>query len=241
MAAAPASSLARSTGGCGWLGSDRRQIRPATIDSSAAPRSQASSGAPRCSSTLVAHAVARHMPDAVIALTGRPCSCWSVPLMVLGLLLAHELGAFPLAFFSGYRLERRYGLSRQSLGGLAARSPESGRRRPVAGLRRRLHRLSLDALVCGLVVAGWRARACAVLVTCLATSRPCCCCPCSSGSRRWTRPSLVERLERLASRAGHARRGRLRVGAGDKTGEGECGAGRIGRDAAHPRLRHHAG
>ena len=37
--------------------------------------------------------------------------------MVRGLLLAHELGALPHAWLGGYRLERRYGLSHQTLAG----------------------------------------------------------------------------------------------------------------------------
>ena len=40
--------------------------------------------------------------------------------MVLGLLLVHEVGALPLAWYAGYRLERRYGLSRQTLAAGAA-------------------------------------------------------------------------------------------------------------------------
>ena len=44
--------------------------------------------------------------------------CWPTSLL---LLLLNEIGSLPLGFYSGYVLERRYGLSNESLG--AAGSP----------------------------------------------------------------------------------------------------------------------
>ena len=51
--------------------------------------------------------------DAVFTLTASPAL--AVVLYVLAVTVLHEAGAFPLAFYSGYVLEHRYGLSRQAL------------------------------------------------------------------------------------------------------------------------------
>jgi STE24 endopeptidase len=54
---------------------------------------------------------------AVIAVSRPPAPALVVVVYTLLLLLLTELGGLPLAFYSGYVLERRYGLSNESLGG----------------------------------------------------------------------------------------------------------------------------
>ena len=153
-----------------------------------------------CFSTLSLTGFARHMADAVISLMGGR-ALLAVPAMVLGVLLAHELGALPLAWFGGYRLERRYGLSHQTLAGwLGDHLKAAGVVLLLASGAALIVYLSMQWfaawwwLVGGLTLA--------VLVTGLATLAPVLLLPLFFRFTPLARPSLVERLEQLARRAG---------------------------------------
>jgi STE24 endopeptidase len=136
--------------------------------------------------------------------------------MVLGLLLAHEVGALPLAWYAGYRLERRYGLSRQTLGGWC------GDHLKAAGVGLLL--ASGGALVVYLsmrwVGASWWAvggLALAAVVTGLATLAPVILLPLFFRFTPLERPSLVQRLEGLVNRAGTRIVGVYEWALGDKS------------------------
>jgi STE24 endopeptidase len=168
-----------------------------------------------CFSGLLLAGVSKVLADTANALTGGSLLL-AVPLMVLGLSLAHELGALPLAWLGGYRLERRYGLSHQTLAGWL------GDHFKAAGLGL--------VLACGgaLVVymsmrwfpaAWWLAAGLtlAILVIGLATVAPVVLLPLFFRFTPLARPSLVERLERLASRAGTRVVGVYEWALGDKS------------------------
>jgi STE24 endopeptidase len=124
-----------------------------------------------------------------------------VALAVVALALVHELGAFPLAWYSGFVLERRYGLSRQSGPGWLRDHLKAG----ALGL-------ALAAAGAVLVYATMRAwpdwwwliagAAFAVIVTGLATLAPVVLLPLFFRFTPLTQPELVTRLEQLAARAG---------------------------------------
>ena len=131
-----------------------------------------------CLSALMATGLSRRLADAAADLSAG--ALWvSVPLVVLGLALAHELGALPLAW-NGHTLERRYNLSKQSAG---------------EWLRDHLKATGLAVLL----AAG---AAMAVGVTGLAALAPVLLLPLFFRVAPLTRASLVTRLERLAARAG---------------------------------------
>ena len=147
-----------------------------------------------------------------------------------------ELVAFPLALYSGFFLERRYGLSRQTFAtgcsitskgrvGLALLSSAAPRswywtmaRFPRGG-----------GLVSGLFFAACSCRSC--------TSRRCCCCPLFFTFTPLDAAGFA--TSRAPGRAGRrARDGRVPSGRWVEDAEGECGAGGLRADAAHPHLRH---
>jgi STE24 endopeptidase len=153
-----------------------------------------------CFSGLLLAGISKVLADMANGLTGGSLLL-AVPLMVLGLSLVHELGALPLAWLGGHRLERRYGLSHQTLAGWL------GDHFKAAGLG--------VVLACGgaLVVylsmrwfpgAWWLTAGVtlAMVVIGLATVAPVLLLPLFFRFTPLARPSLVERLERLASRAG---------------------------------------
>ena len=152
-----------------------------------------------CLSALMATGLSRRLADAAGDLSAG--ALWvSVPLVVLGLALAHELGALPLAW-NGHTLERRYNLSKQSAG---------------EWLRDHLKATGLAVLLAaGAAVVVYHAMAwmpsmwwlaagaaMAVGVTGLATLAPVLLLPLFFRVAPLTRASLVTRLERLAARAG---------------------------------------
>ena len=179
-----------------------------------------------------------HIRDAVTALTAS--AALAIVLYVVALTLLHEIGAFPLALYSDYFLEHRYGLSRQALREWLLDHAKG----TAIGL----------ALVVGLasllywtmrVVPGWwwlasglffaaaagdvrapRARAAAARVLPVHAARRAC-------------PPGASRAPGRTGR--RARDGRVPVGAGVEDVEGECGARRIRTDPAHPDRRHDAG
>ena len=168
-----------------------------------------------CFSTLSLTGVARQLADAVTALTeGR--ALLAVPAMVVSLLLAHELGALPLAWFGGHRLERRYGLSHQTLAGWL------GDHLKAAGV---VLLLSSGAALIVYLSMRWFAAwwwlvggvTLALLVAGLATVAPVLLLPLFFRFTPLARPSLVERLEQLASRAGTSVLGVYEWALGDKS------------------------
>ena len=148
----------------------------------------------------------------------------------LALTLLHEIGAFPLAFYSDYLLEHRYGLSRQALGGWLADHLKGTARRPGAASTGLASLAVLDDARRSRSGGGSRRACSSRRCSCRSrTSRPCCCCPCSSASRRSTRLPSRERLERLAERAGARVMGVFRWELGAKTSKANAALAGIGR------------
>lgn len=168
-----------------------------------------------CLSALSLTGGARHLADQVATLTGGHLVL-AVPLMVAGLLLAHEIGALPLAWLGGYRLERRYGLSHQTSGGwLRDHLKGAGVGLLLAAGAALVVYLSMRWfagwwwLVSGLTLAG--------LVVGLATLAPVVLLPLFFRFTPLARPSLAQRLEHLAGRAGTRVVGVYEWALGDKS------------------------
>jgi STE24 endopeptidase len=168
-----------------------------------------------CFSALLLTGLAKSLADAANAVTGGSLLL-AVPLMVFGLSLAHELGALPLAWFSGYCLERRYGLSHQTLAGwLADHVKAAGVGLVLASGGALVVYLSMRWfpatwwLVAGVTLA--------IVVTGLATLTPVVLLPIFFRFTPLARPTLVERLERLAGRAGTSVVGVYEWALGDKS------------------------
>ncbi len=168
-----------------------------------------------CFSAFLLTGAAKLLADTANAMT-RGSLLLAVPLMVLGLVLAHGLGALPLAWFGGYRLERRYGLSHQTLGGWL------GDHLKAAGVG--LVLATGGALVVYVSMrwfpATWWLVAgvtLAIVVTGLATLAPVVLLPLFFRFTPLERPSLVERLELLAGRAGTSVVGVYEWALGDKS------------------------
>lgn len=168
-----------------------------------------------CLSGLSLTGGARHLADQVASLTGGHVVP-AVPLMVAGLLLAHEIGALPLAWLGGYRLDRRYGLSHQTLRGWFGDH--------LKGVGVGLLLASGAALVVYLSVhwfAEWwwlvSGLTLAVLVVGLATLAPVVLLPLFFRFTPLARPSLARRLEQLAGRAGTRVVGVYEWALGDKS------------------------
>jgi STE24 endopeptidase len=151
----------------------------------------------------------------------------AVVLYVVALILLHEIGAFPLAFYSGYHLEHRYGLSRQTLGAWLADHMKG----TAIGL----------ALVVGLssalywtmrVVPGWWWLASglgfAALLVIVAHLAPVLLLPVFFRFTPLEAPALRERLERLAERAGARVMGVFRWELGTKTSKANAALAGIG-------------
>lgn len=168
-----------------------------------------------CFSALLLTGVAGRLAGTANALTGGSLIL-TVPLMVLALSLTHELGALPLAWFSGYHLERRYGLLHQTPAGWL------GDHVKAAGVG--LVLASGGALVVYLSMwwfpAAWWLVAgvtLAIVVTGLATLAPVVLLPLFFRFTPLARQTLVERLERLAGRAGTRVVGVYEWALGDKS------------------------
>ena len=168
-----------------------------------------------CFSGLLLTGVSKVLADTANGLTGGSLLL-AVPLMVVALLLAHEVGALPLAWFSGYRLERRYGLSHQTLAGWLGDHAKAA----AVGLVL----ASGGALVVYLSMrwfpAGWWLAAGVTLATIvigLATLAPVVLLPLFFRFTPLARASLVERLEGLARRAGTRVVGVYEWALGDKS------------------------
>ena len=168
-----------------------------------------------CFSALLLTGAAKLLADAATTLTGGSVPL-GVPLMVLGLSLAHELGALPLAWFGTYRLERRYGLSHQAVGGwLVDHLKATG-----IGLLLAAGAALIIYLCMHWFPASWWLVAgvtLAVVVTGLATLAPVVLLPLFFRFTPLARPSLVERLEQLAGRAGTSVIGVYEWALGDKS------------------------
>jgi STE24 endopeptidase len=163
---------------------------------------------------LVATGLARRLADVATEVSGG----WlivAVPLAVAGAALAHEAGALPLAWY-GYDLERRYALSRQSVGSWL-----------LDHLKAALLVFVL-ASAAALVVyqamawspAWWWLLAALVMtaaVTGLATLAPVVLLPLFFRFTPLSRPALGERLERLAAQCGTKVVGVYEWALGDKS------------------------
>ena len=168
-----------------------------------------------CFSGLLLTGAAKLLADTASTLTGGSFLL-AVPLVVLGLSLAYELGTLPLAWFSGYRLERRYGLSHQAV------SAWLGDHLKAVGVGLLL--ASGAAVVVYMSMrwfpASWwlvAGVALAAVVTVLATLAPVVLLPLFFRFTPLARPSLADRLEQLASRAGTRVVGVYEWALGDKT------------------------
>ena len=152
-----------------------------------------------CLFALLATGLSRRLADVAGSLSAG--ALWgSVPLVVLGLALAHQLGALPLAWH-GHTLERRYNLSRQSAGEWLLDHLKA------AGLA---VLLAVGAAMVVYQAMAWMpsvwwlaaGAAMAVGVTGVAMLAPVLLLPLFFRVAPLTRVSLVTRLERLAARAG---------------------------------------
>jgi STE24 endopeptidase len=175
---------------------------------------------------LVATSGSLRLREGVTAVTGSPAG--AIVLYVLALTLLHEIGAFPLAFYSGYLLEHRYGLSRQA---------------PRAWLVDHLKGGALAlALIAGLAsLVYWTMRAYpewwwllagfsfAALLVIIAQLAPVVLLPVFFRFRPLDAPALRERLERLAERAGARVMGVFRWELGKKTAKANAALAGIGR------------
>lgn len=153
-----------------------------------------------CFSGLLVTGASHRMADAIAAWTGGALLA-AVPLMVAGLSLVHETVALPLAWYAGHRLEQRYGLSRQPLRGWLVDHAK--------GVALGLLLASAAALVVYASMAWFpetwwlvAGAALALATTALVTLAPVVLLPLFFRFAPLGRPALVERLERLAERAG---------------------------------------
>ncbi len=176
--------------------------------------------------TLASTSGSLHIRDAVTALTAS--AALAIVLYVVALTLLHEIGAFPLALYSDYFLEHRYGLSRQALSGWLLDHAKG----TAIGL----------ALVVGLasllywtmrVVPGWWWLAsglffAALLVTFVHLA-PVLLLPVFFRFTPLDAPALRERLERLAERAGARVMGVFRWELGSKTSKANAALAGSGR------------
>ena len=154
--------------------------------------------------------------------------------------MLNELGSLPLAFYSGFILERRYDLSNETLGAwLRDQAKSFGIGLLLAG-RRCCPRLLADSPIAGSLVARGRLR-----VRCVdrGPDQPGAGAPAAAvlhgqAARRETASRLA------ADRPGRARRRagarRVRVGTREQDEESECRAGRPGKHAADPGVGHDA-
>ena len=176
--------------------------------------------------TLASTSGSLHIRDAVTALTAS--AALAIVLYVVALTLLHEIGAFPLALYSDYFLEHRYGLSRQALREWLLDHAKG----TAIGL----------ALVVGLasllywtmrVVPGWWWLAsglffAALLVTFVHLA-PVLLLPVFFRFTPLDAPALRERLERLAERAGARVMGVFRWELGSKTSKANAALAGSGR------------
>jgi STE24 endopeptidase len=175
---------------------------------------------------LAATSGSARLRDGVSALTGSPAG--AIVLCVLALTLLHEVGAFPLAFYSGYLLEHRYGLSRQT---------------PRAWLTDHLKGTALGLVLIAALASlvYWTMRAYpdrwwliaglsfAALLVIVAQLAPVLLLPVFFRFRPLDAPPLRERLERLAERAGARVMGVFRWELGKKTSRANAALAGIGR------------
>jgi STE24 endopeptidase len=164
--------------------------------------------------TLLWTGASLHLRDAVLAITSS--ASLAVVLYVVFLAAAHELGALPVAFYAGHLLEHRYGLSRQTLGQWLldhAKATALG-----VGLAVLLASL-VYALMRSLPSWWWLAAGASfsVLLVIFANLGPVLLLPLFFRFVPLDVPSLRERLERLAERAGARVVGVFRWDLGEKT------------------------
>jgi STE24 endopeptidase len=140
----------------------------------------------------------------------------SVPIYVVFLLLINEIGSLPLAFYSGFLLEQRYGLSNERVGGWLLDQVKSlgiglALGCAAASVVYWQIRLSRDGwwLTSGLVFA--------LLIVVLANLAPVLLLPMFYRLKPLDRESLRVRLLALADRAGARVLGAYEWGLGDKT------------------------
>lgn len=153
-----------------------------------------------CFSGLLLTGLSHRLADAITGSTGGTLLA-AVPLMVAGLSLVHELVALPLAWYSGYRLEHRYGLSRQPLGGWLL---DHAKGVALGLVLASAAALIVYASMARFPAAWWLVAGTALVfaTTALVTLAPVVLLPLFFRFTPLGRPALVERLERLAARAG---------------------------------------
>ena len=136
--------------------------------------------------------------------------------MVVALIVVNEIVALPLAWYSGFTLERRYGLARQSAGGwLLDHLKAAGLGFALAwGTAALVYAVMLAAPDYWWLIAGI---ALAAVVTVLATLAPVLLLPLFFRFTPLQRPVLVQRLEALAARAGTTVVGIYEWALGDKS------------------------
>lgn len=152
----------------------------------------------------------------------------AVALLVVGIGLLHELVALPLAWFRGFRLERRYGLSRQSFVHWLVDHVKA------AGVA--LVMATCSAVIVYAIVPAWEqwwwlvaGAVFAALLVALANLGPVLLLPLFFRLEPLARDTLRERLQRLAARAGAPVLGVYAWTLGDRTRKANAALAGLGR------------
>jgi STE24 endopeptidase len=176
--------------------------------------------------SLASTSASVYLRDSITGLTGS--AALAVVLYALALTALHELGAFPLAFYSGHLLEQRYGLSRQSLRGWMIDHLKG----TALGLAFVIALASTVYWTMRVAPAWWWLASglllSALLVT-LAQLAPVLLLPVFFTFTPLDAPGLRDRLERLAERAGAPVMGVFRWELGAKTSKANAALAGIGR------------
>ena len=174
---------------------------------------------------LVGSGASVALRDLLAGLTGSDTLL--ICLYVGALALLHELGSLPLAFYSGYTLEHRYGLSRQNRRQWAADHLKGTALGLGIGL--------MLALIVYGIMSRWpewwwliAASALSVLLIVFAHLAPVLLLPLFFRLRPLDQPSLRERLETLARRAGARVVGIYRWDLGQKTSKANAALTGVG-------------
>jgi STE24 endopeptidase len=163
--------------------------------------------------------------DAILSLT--PSALLAVALYVLALATLHEAGALPIAFYGGHVLEHRYGLSRQSVGQWLRDHVKA----TVLGLVLAVLLASIVYALMRVTPSWWWLAAgvtFSVLLVGFAHLAPIVLLPLFFRFAPLDVPSLRERLERLADRAGARVVGVFRWDLGEKTSKANAALTGVG-------------
>ena len=129
-------------------------------------------------------------------------SALAVAVYVVIVAALHEAITFPLAFYQGFLLERRYGLSKESPGGWLRDRVKAAVLALVLSVCRRGNRLSVDAVLDDMVVADSTAGHFIIATAALTRAAPVLLLPLFYRFTPLSRESLRNRLVSLSQKAG---------------------------------------